>query len=1097
VSLNFTTQSGLITKNSTFILKIHPLFVKIIEPTESNPLKRVVVGDTIYAKVNVSYGNETLTSNVSFQIFLSNETYRHEIENFTAQFLVIEKLWLLTFIAPNLTEGIGYDLIVNATYLLKNVSKIDVEPKSIIYLDTIPPEIEIIIPARIRVNTSAIFWFNITDLGGVESANAIIIKPDSNISEYNLTFVNRIGSTYIYKLEFNETDQIGRYVINVIAYDKSGNKAEKSAIFDVRPLIFFSGIAKDEESIDYVPLNVTFELYPAGRYEMLYRIVPDEEGYYNETIEAMYYDIVYKFFNESLVISNIGLFDDVFNPIVLGIPREVILPREAIKGYVLDSILKSPSTLIFDISNLDARKHDLRLLGIYHCANWTRYIGCNSSWIRLNSIVSLQSLKVYATNISEIRGAYILAQYVCGNGICEDRFGESNAICPLDCPAGAPGIPAPGIGAPGIGAGVGIPAVPAAPGVGIGVGAGAPTITIPPYEIFTKEISVTLKPKEHIIVSVDIGNNRNKDIKVKFKLEGLIWEFVQLEANEIEIKASQRGTIKMKIFAPEEKMPGIYTGDLVVYIENETYRIPVTIKIELPPEPLLDVIINVLSKTIEPNETLKVFVRVVNMGQTEKVEDIVLTYTIKDLLTGELYNVYKETIAVETATSFTREITLPEGIKLDRKYLIEVNASYWYGRKYAYAADTFEVVSLPIPLKILRSLLLNPVTYIVTFGIAPTAYLAQKALQAYKLRKLKEKRYALPIDFDKLPKAGPNSIEVGKIAETDVKAYFDMKQLIMHTIAAGGTGSGKTISAMVVAEELLKRNIPVIVFDPTAQWTGFIKPNKDPTMQAFYKQFGLKPEDARGFKTNIIVVEDVDMPLDIKKYMNPGEITVFVLNRLKADELDKFIRRSIEAVFEMKPPESKELKLLLIYDEIHRTLPKYGGKGGYIAIERGAREFRKWGIGLFLISQVLLDFKGAIRANVATEIQLRTKYEGDINRVKQKYGTDYASKVTKLTIGTGIVQNPEYNNGKPWIIQFRPILHSTFALSKEELDTYMNLRKKLEAFEKEVENLKARGIDTFDIENEIKLAWDRLKQGMFRMVETYIESIETNLKRYK
>ncbi|MEM0324765.1 MAG: DUF87 domain-containing protein, partial [Candidatus Aenigmatarchaeota archaeon] len=1097
VSLNFTTQSGLITKNSTFILKIHPLFVKIIEPTESNPLKRVVAGDTIYAKVNVSYGNKTLTSNVSFQIFLSNETYRHEIENFTAQFLVIEKLWLLTFIAPNLTEGIGYDLIVNATYLLKNVSKIDVEPKSIIYLDTIPPEIEIIIPARIRVNTSAIFWFNITDLGGVESANAIIIKPDSNISEYNLTFVKRIGSTYIYKLEFNETDQIGRYVINVIAYDKSGNKAEKSAIFDVRPLIFFSGIAKDEESIDYVPLNVTFELYPAGRYEMLYRIVPDEEGYYNETIEAMYYDIVYKFFNESLVISNIGLFDDVFNPIVLGIPREVILPREAIKGYVLDSILKSPSTLIFDISNLDARKHDLRLLGIYHCANWTRYIGCNSSWIRLNSIVSLQSLKVYATNISEIRGAYILAQYVCGNGICEDRFGESNAICPLDCPAGAPGIPAPGIGAPGIGAGVGIPAVPAAPGVGIGVGAGAPTITIPPYEIFTKEISVTLKPKEHIIVSVDIGNNRNKDIKVKFKLEGLIWEFVQLEANEIEIKASQRGTIKMKIFAPEEKMPGIYTGDLVVYIENETYRIPVTIKIELPPEPLLDVIINVLSKTIEPNETLKVFVRVVNMGQTEKVEDIVLTYTIKDLLTGELYNVYKETIAVETVTSFTREITLPEGIKLDRKYLIEVNASYWYGRKYAYAADTFEVVSLPIPLKILRSLLLNPVTYIVTFGIAPTAYLAQKALQAYKLRKLKEKRYALPIDFDKLPKAGPNSIEVGKIAETDVKAYFDMKQLIMHTIAAGGTGSGKTISAMVVAEELLKRNIPVIVFDPTAQWTGFIKPNKDPTMQAFYKQFGLKPEDARGFKTNIIVVEDVDMPLDIKKYMNPGEITVFVLNRLKADELDKFIRRSIEAVFEMKPPESKELKLLLIYDEIHRTLPKYGGKGGYIAIERGAREFRKWGIGLFLISQVLLDFKGAIRANVATEIQLRTKYEGDINRVKQKYGTDYASKVTKLTIGTGIVQNPEYNNGKPWIIQFRPILHSTFALSKEELDTYMNLRKKLEAFEKEVENLKARGIDTFDIENEIKLAWDRLKQGMFRMVETYIESIETNLKRYK
>ena len=1089
VTTNYTSQSGLITKETLVVLRIHPFFVKIIEPAESNPLKDVEAGKMIYTKVNVSYGYNILSNNLSFKVYLANETNIFEINDFNAEFLIDEKVWLISFIAPNLTESIAYDLIINATYLTLNISKVAKEEKSIIYVDRIPPEISILIPPKIRANTTVTFWINVTDTGKVKNASAIITLPDGNVSYYNLTFVKRIGSTYVYKLEFNETQQLGTYKIKVIAFDLSENYAEKEESFEVRPLIYFSGIAKNEESVEFVPLNVSFELYPSGLAEISYTIIPDETGYYNETVESRYYDIIFRFFNESLTIRNVGLFEDVFNPIVLGIPRKIILPKEALKGYYIDSIFKTSSTLVFDINDVNLEKYNPSLLGIYYCSNWIKYEGCNSTWQRLNSIVSLPSQKVYAVNLTNVSGAYILAQYVCGNNVCEDRFGESNANCPIDCrvaPGGAPGAGAPGFGIP----------APAMPGIG-GGGAPAPAITLPPYEIFTKEISVTLKPKEHVIVSIDIGNNRNRNIKAKVKLEGLIWEFIQLETNEIEIPASQRSTFKLKVFAPEGKMPGIYTGDLIVQIENESYRIPVTIKIELPPEPLLDVIINVLKKTIEPNETLRVFVRVVNMGQTPTVEDIVLTYIIKDLQTGELYNVYKETVAVETALSFTREINLPEGIKADRKYLIEVNASYWYGRKYAYAADTFEVVSLPVPVKILRSILMNPITYIVAFGVAPMTYFAQRAWAAYKLKKMKQKRYVLPIDFDKLPKAGPNSIEVGKIAETDVKAYIDMKQLIMHTIAAGGTGSGKTISAMVVAEELLKRNIPVIVFDPTAQWTGFIKPNKDPTMQTHYAKFGLKPEDARGFKTNIIVVEDPDMPLDIKKYMNPGEITVFVLNRLKADELDRFVRRSIEAVFDMKPPESKELKLLLVYDEIHRTLPKYGGKGGYIAIERGAREFRKWGIGLFLISQVLLDFKGAIRANVATEIQLRTKYEGDINRVKQKYGTEYANMVTKLTIGTGIVQNPEYNNGKPWIINFRPILHSTFALSKEELDTYMRLRKKLEEFEKEIETLKAKGVDTFDIENEIRLAWDRLKQGMFKIVETYIESIETSLKRYK
>ena len=137
-----------------------------------------------------------------------------------------------------------------------------------------------------------------------------------------------------------------------------------------------------------------------------------------------------------------------------------------------------------------------------------------------------------------------------------------------------------------------------------------------------------------------------------------------------------------------------------------------------------------------------------------------------------------------------------------------------------------------------------------------------------------------------------------------------------------------------------------------------------------------------------------------------------------------------------------------------------------------------------------MDFKGAIRANIANEIQLRTKYEGDIGRVKSKYGADYASKVTKLTIGTGLFQNPEYNYGKPWFVTFRPLLHSPFALKDEEINQYIKLNKKIEEIEGRIKEMKKKGIDTYDIEIELNIAKDKIKTAAFRMAKTYLESLE-------
>ena len=187
----------------------------------------------------------------------------------------------------------------------------------------------------------------------------------------------------------------------------------------------------------------------------------------------------------------------------------------------------------------------------------------------------------------------------------------------------------------------------------------------------------------------------------------------------------------------------------------------------------------------------------------------------------------------------------------------------------------------------------------------------------------------------------------------------------------------------------------------------------------------------------------------------------------------------------------------MIYDEVHRLLPKYGGKNGYKALERGVREFRKWGIGLIMLSQVIKDFRETVRAVISSEAQLRTKYEKDVDRIAKKYGEEFAKTLPRLEIGTALVQNPEYNEGKPWFIRFRPLLHDTSSLTAAELGKYEDFQKRLDEIEKEIENLKKKKIDTYDIELELKLAKEKVKQAQFRMAETYIESLRNRIKGIK
>jgi hypothetical protein len=1094
--------------------------VRIISPNQSNPMTGVHPNDSIIIKANVTKNDTVITGNVTFNVSVFNSTLSRVANVTLTTYNSTEKLWWVTLTAPNLTLARVYSLNATATYNgTTYLVKSSIEYDSIVYSDTQAPQITISINPRVPANSTTTIRVNVTETGGIKNITGNMTYPNGTIENISLIFVSKDGDLYRYELNFTKTYNLGNYTFNVTACDLSGNCGYSSSSFEIYPTIIFSGYAKNYELMSEPPIDVNFILYDVGTNVVIppspFRSNISAEGYYNETIDAKSYDLEIGIrepaFSHKVKLYNMNLSTNYFNPIIFGNVPTLRTTSTAVKGIYLDTIL-SPSTFVLTLNFSDCVGGGCNVpiynpnnLGIYkYGTNWTRKISSsqNTLWTRLTNLagdnsdysVNLTTFTA-SVNVSSSSGVYILAEFICGNGECETDTGESTSICPIDCPSIPPPptattVPGGGGGGGGTGGGAGLATTTTAPRITTG-----PEVTFVPVEIKSTLLETTLVPGEEKLFSIDVTNNLEDPVSVTVVVEGPAFQLLTIQKPVFTVDGKSTEVTTIKAYAHVALVPGLYTGDLVVTANEIVHRTPITIKIQTVQEPLLDVKVKVLSKGLNPGTNLTFEASLINMGETAKVEDITVTFNVRPINDqNEIITTIKETLAVENVLTFRKSVEIPRDVK-EGRYIIEANASYWHGSKYATASDNFDVTVLPLPLFLLRTVFMSWITYVVLLGGIPAIIITTRWLAAHRAAKVAKARYIAPVEFKKLPQVGPSSIEVGRIAETDVRAYIDIPQLIMHSIAAGGSGSGKSVSAMVCSEELLKRKVPIIVFDPTAQWTGFMKPCRLQAMLDLYPKFGVKPTDARGFKTNVILVEDPDMQIDIKKYMNPGEMTVFVMNRLPPEKLDNFVRRSVQSIFDMRPSESKEIKFLLVYDEVHRLLPKYGGKGGYIAIERACREFRKWGIGVFLISQVLLDFKGAIRANIANEIQLRTKYEGDLGRVKSKYGMDYASKVTKLTIGTGLFQNPEYNYGKPWFVSFRPLLHSPFALTDDEINQYVRLNKKIEDIEKTLGELKAKKVDTYDVEIELNIAKDKVRTAAFKMAETYLESIEKRVAK--
>jgi len=1053
------------------------LNVTILSPRADSPLQNLTAGQNISIITNLTYSNEVITNNTNWSIFI-NESSCTNISYFYDS---LHGFWNISCITPDIDDGKAYDL--KATAIHTTFGEVSfTETNAVEYRDVTAPRFNVT-RNNINLGQNINLSVNVTDNVNVGTVKAYITYPNATTVNYTLSLVNGL-----YNLSFFNLDLPGEYIVNYTANDSTGNFNSTIDWFEVYDRYFWILKLVNYNLQPVSSINIT--LYRPNTTTILVNNLTDINGLTYLYVNKRFYDLKAEISLDEVIVRNINFTNLSTSNISFNLHRmngedlsETIALYEPFIGIASNSsgLSSNEVNIIFNYTGYDYdNANELRII---KCGNWNYTdMSCLGSWTTITSLRDIEQKKVQGNSTGF--SCYFLAENKCGNGLCETTYGETTSTCSADCKETEVSISVGGGG--GGGGGVSRKDLESLKKLIKGY------LEIGGMRLETTSIYKELFAGETTTVRIKLSNTLNNKNTISLSAEGDVKQFIFFEKSSIELEPNEIRDVLIKIVAPKKIEPGNYDGDLVLKSGEEEGRIPVTIRILHPEGKLLDVKIQPLTPTVAPGEILRLQTDLLNLGKTKKV-DVQFDLQLLDVETGEIINRQEEAFAVETTISTVKELRIPEEIKPGR-YMVKATA-YYSAIEGTMQASSIAYIRVAYPffkrklfgIPLLIYLLIVMIIAVIIGGLFYVRYLEYR-----------KKRFKVKVDMSKLPQAGPNSAFIGKIAETGIRTFLDLNKLQMHTLVAGATGSGKTIAAQDIIEEALLHKKSVIVFDPTAQWTGFLRKCEDKTMLKRYKYFDMKIKDSRGFNGSIKTIRDPYELIDLKKYMNrPGEITIFNISHLTPKEIDIIVASTIEQVFKSEPEESRELKTLIVYDEVHRLLPKFGGTGeGFIQLERGAREFRKWGIGLVLISQVLSDFVGEIKANIGTEIQMGTRYEGDLERVNMKYGEDVLKSVVKEPIGTGMVVNADYNNGRPYFVAFRPILHNTRRMTNVELRKYEKYFDEVEDLEYQIAYLKKLNVDVLDLELEMKLTKDKIKQGQFSMADMYLESLRPKIEEH-
>ncbi|MFB6116577.1 MAG: helicase HerA-like domain-containing protein [Candidatus Nanosalina sp.] len=1056
-------------------------------------------GEAFKIKADAQFNNQTVTESVEWVVRVGGK----KANVFSSEYSSSEDSWILDLNAPNLEQGRIYNLEILGRYTKENVENNVLVQDKIYYEDKTGPEFVSTVAEDVR-NADALLTAQVQDPGEVEdvkSVNATVYHPDGSKVTINL---KQGRGEWSGEVSDGFLDELGYYDVVFRTNDTAGNTRTYETFIQNFRNQRIQGDIKDPAGEG---VTTTIELMRPGTDTVIEKIKA-VNGEYDEIIREGRYDVVYDIGSTAFIqLNNLSSDKLQGNPLDIdpNIQEQYVdIPNASAENELIGIAVNETGLGNFtglaaiNYSRYESALLNIRYLKIHKCEQWlfnNKAAGCLGDWeVKRTQILPEQELA--ATDISGFSSFY-MAQ----------RIGFDQYLNGTQPSEGDENVTGGGGGGGGSGSG--------GSGGGGGGGSGLTQEQFneqidrlvdnlngtsgrqgPSARFNNDRIDAQLKPGQTYTTTIGIQNNLNRTQTFTTTVEGPVSRFLAVTDN-LDIAPDQTGQISVFISIPENATQDTYSDTLVVESEETSKNIPVNLQVIPEDKKLLDLVIDPVFDQVNPGETLQLETSLSNQGYSQTV-DVNLSVMVVDSVTDEAISRSTKTVAVSTTLDRVFEVALPEDIELG-EYEIRANASY-INKDSPYVASSIATIEV-------RQSIWKRTTfgvknmYLAAAGVVLILLIAAGyfGYTYYRKKQLEKQRYDEDLDISTLPSGGPRQAFVGKLAEKDTRAYYELEQLKTHALIAGATGSGKTVTGQDIVEEALEEGTTVIVLDPTAQWSGFLRECDDSDMLSHYEEFNMSKDERTGFNGNIRAISPGE-EIDITPYLesddddDEGEIIVFTMHKMDSDHIDDFVDSTIQQVFDANLPERNELETLIVYDEVHRLLEKFGGSGqGLKQLERGAREFRKWGVGMILLSQVVADFSGEIRANIGTTIQMRTQYEGDLDRIKNKYDMKTVKSIVKADIGSGMVQNSDYNHGRPYFVNFRPMLHSPHRLSDEKLEKYEKYNKQINDLEARIDQKEENGEDVFELRSELQLARKNLRKGSFNLVEVYIDELENRM----
>lgn len=206
------------------------------------------------------------------------------------------------------------------------------------------------------------------------------------------------------------------------------------------------------------------------------------------------------------------------------------------------------------------------------------------------------------------------------------------------------------------------------------------------FEVIPEEFHITLKQGETIERGMTIKNTGSSLLNIGIE-ESKLKDFIRISSNSFSLNPGESKTIVLDFLAREDTNPSLYMGKLIVRGGGTEKEIIVAIGVDSK-ESLFDVEAKIPPRYQKrsPGEELFADIKIYNLGARGAV-DVKIEYLIKDKENNTI-TALGDSIAVETQTSFTKTIFIPENTPLG-KYLLYVTVTY--NGKIASSSIFFEV----------------------------------------------------------------------------------------------------------------------------------------------------------------------------------------------------------------------------------------------------------------------------------------------------------------------------------------------------------------------------------------------------------------------